>query len=155
MVRRISGLLIGALALAAAMHYGLLHYRIARSAAFCDAAEALPKDELEQYANRCDRLLIEQDASDASPRFITDAKILAQFSLAGRVPYEIVVSRSSLGVKHIDGNWRYSTIVIWDEDWTETGEPIKVLKMTYGTYGWRNLHKRKIPRDQARSQPLF
>ena len=80
--KRVAVLLIGVPLLAVATAFGVRNYRIARSAAFCDAVEALPRAELEHYAARCDQLMFEGDASQEGPRFVTDTNILAQFTLA-------------------------------------------------------------------------
>jgi hypothetical protein len=136
-------LLIGALLLVLAVRFGLLQYRVAKSRAFCDAVEALPQNDLDQMASRCDNLMRERGGPEAGLEFITDSKILAQFALAGRTPYEIMLEKGTVGIKYICGNWRYSTIAIWGEDFSSNGDPIRVLEITYGTHGWRILSKRK------------
>jgi hypothetical protein len=139
--------LIGVLLLAVTTPFVVLRYRIAKSAAFCDAVQALPPAQLEQFASQCDRLMLER-ARGERPQFIADTNILAQFALAGRTPYEIVVQEGVVGIKYFQGNWRYSTLAVWDEESSnKNGEPIKVLKITYGTYGWRVLVQRQNPID--------
>jgi hypothetical protein len=145
---RVGLLLIAGLGLLVAIPYGVLRYRVAKSAAFCDAVEALPRTELEQFASRCDRLLVERGGSEAKLQLISDPNTLAQFVLAGRRPYEIVLGKGTVGIKYIKGNWRYSTLAIWDEDWSASGEAMRVLKITYGTYGWRVLCRRQIPSNR-------
>ena len=142
--QRISLSLIGVLLIAAITPFVVLRYRIGRSVAFCDAVEALPREELEDFASRCDRLILEKGGPKGELQFIRDTNILAQFALVGRRPYEIVVEKDVVGIKHIEGNWRYSTLVIWNEDFSANSEPIKVLKITSGTYGWRILCRRQI-----------
>jgi hypothetical protein len=137
-------LLIGVLLVAAITPFVVLRYRIGRSVAFCDAVEALPREQLEEYASRCDRLMMEKGGPKAELQLIRDTNILAQFALVGRRPYEIVVQEGAVAIKHIGGNWRYSTIAIWDEDFSANGEPIKVLKITSGTFGWRILCRRPV-----------
>ncbi len=135
-------LLIGALLLVAAVPFGVLQFRVAKSRAFCDAVEALPRSELDQVASRCDRLMREHGGPEAGLEFIQDASTLAQFALAGKTPYEIVLEKGTVVIKYIDGNWRYSTIAVWEEDYSSNGDQIRVLKITYGTYGWRILSQR-------------
>lgn len=139
---RIGVLFAVASVLAVTIPYGVLRYWVARSVAFCDAVEALPRSELEQIALRCDRLMLERGGLEAELQFLTDTNILAQFALAGRRPYEIVLEKGTVGIKYINGNWRYSTLAIWDDDWSASGEPVRVLKITSGTYGWRVLWMR-------------
>src|SRR5947209_7903156 len=93
---RTYSLLIGALLLSGVMPFGVLRYRIAKSAAFCDAVEALPRGELDQFASRCDTLVRQRAGSEAGPELIMDTNILAQFSLAGRRPYEIVLEKGTV-----------------------------------------------------------
>jgi hypothetical protein len=140
--RWIFALLIGGFLVLLATPFLVLKYRVARSAAFCDAVEALPRAELERFASRCDRLLQERGGPDAELQFIKDATILAQFALVGRTPDEIVVEKDHVGIHYFSGNWRYSTSAFWDEEYSPDGDPIRVLKITYGTFGWRILCKR-------------
>ncbi len=142
----IVALLIGALLLVFAVPFGILRYRVAKSRAFCDAVEALPRSELEQFASRCDRLTLERGGPGAGVQFIVDTNILAQFALAGRRPYEIVLEKGTLGIKYIKGNWRYSTLALWEDDNSADGKPIRVLKITYGTFGWRVLCQLESPK---------
>ncbi len=145
---RIGILVASALALAVAIPYGVLRYRVAKSAAFCDAVEALPRTELEQFATRCEHLISERGGQDASLQVIVDADTLSRFALAGRAPYEIVVEKGTVGIKYFRGDWRYSTLALWDEDFSPSGEPIRVLKITYGTFGWRILCQRESQKDE-------
>jgi len=156
---RIVSLLLGSLLLLAAAPFGVLQYRIAKSRAFCDAVEALPRSELDQVASRCDRLMRERGGPEAGLEFIRDGSTLAQFALAGKTPYEIVLEKGTVGIKYVGGNWRYSSIAIWGEDYSSNGDPIRILKITYGTYGWRILSRRESgPGERGgaanRSQPL-
>lgn len=140
---RVLSLVIGALLLLAAVPFGVLQSRVAKSRAFCDAVEALPRGELDKVASRCDGLMREHGGPKAGLEFIHDASTLAQFALAGKTPYEIVLEKGTIGIKYIGGNWRYSTIAIWGEDYSPNGDRIRVLKITYGTYGWRILSQRE------------
>src|SRR4051794_11000237 len=140
---RVSLLLIGALLLTAAAPFGVRQYRIAKSRAFCDAVEALPRSELNEVASRCDRLMREHGGPEAGLECIKDTSTLAQFALAGTTPYEIVLEKGTVGIKYVGGNWRYSTIAIWGEDYSAHGDRIRVLKIAYGTYGWRILSQRE------------
>jgi hypothetical protein len=140
---RVSLLLIGALLLLTALPLGVLQYRIGKSRAFCDAVEALPKGELDEVASRCDRLMRERGGPEAGLEFIRSPSTLGQFALAGKTPYEIVLERGTVGIKYIGGNWRYSAVAIWKEDYSPKGDRIRVLKITYGTYGWRILSQRE------------
>jgi hypothetical protein len=136
-------LLIGVMLSVVAVPFVVVRYRIARSAAFCDAVEALPPTQLEQFASQCDRLMLER-AHEEGIRFIEDTNVLAQFALAGRAPYEINIQKGVVAIKYFKGNWRYSTLALWSEESSnKNGEPIKVLKITYGTYGWRILCQRQ------------
>lgn len=86
---------------------------------------------------------------------IADTNIVAQFTLAGRRPYEVVLENGTVGIKYFGGNWRYSTLAIWEEGYSPNGEPITALKITYGTYGWRVLSQGGEPGGPAnRSQPV-
>jgi len=140
---RIVSLLLGSLLLLAAAPLGVLQYRIAKSRAFCDAVQALPGSELDQVASRCDRLMRERGGPEAGLEFIRDGSTLAHFALAGKTPYEIVLEKGTVGIKYVGGNWRYTTIALWGEDYSPNGDRIRVLKITYGTYGWRILSRRE------------
>jgi hypothetical protein len=139
--------LVSALVVALAIPYGVLRYRVARSAAFCDAVESLPRAELEQFATRCEHLVSTHCGKDAGLQVIVDSSTLGQSALVGRPPYEIVVKRGTVGIKYFKGNWRYSTLAVWDEDSSPNGEAIMVLKITYGTFGWRVLCQRESLKD--------
>ena len=145
---RVLSLVIGALLLLTAVPFGVLQFRVAKSRAFCDAVQALPSGELDQFADRCERLLRERGGPEAKLDSIRDTNVLAQFSLIGRRPYEIVVEKHLVGIHFIKGNWRYSTSAFWDEDYLTDGDPIRVLKMTYGTFGWRVLCQRTARRGE-------
>jgi hypothetical protein len=86
-------------------------------------------------------------------RIKEDDSILAQFSLVGRKPYEIAVDKNGVAIKYFNGNWRYSAIAIWGEEKSPNGDPMKVLKITYGTFGWRILCQRKLGLDSNRVEP--
>jgi hypothetical protein len=137
--------MVGALLLLIGVPFGLLKYRIAKAAAFCDAVEALPRGALDQVAARCERLSEERGGPNAGLEFIRDTNILAQFTLAGRRPYEIVVEQDTVGLKFIKGNWRYSTLAIWEKDRSSSKETIAVLKIIDGSTGWRILSQRSEP----------
>jgi hypothetical protein len=86
---------------------------------------------------------------------ILDTNILDQFALAGRRPYEIVLEKDFVFIKYIKGNWRYTTVAIWEKDFSPNGDPMRTLKITYGTYGWRILSQRGEPGVQANgNQPV-
>lgn len=136
-------LLIGALLLVVALPFWVLRYRVAKSRAFCDAVEALPRSELDQFASRCDRLMRQRGGPGAGEESIADTNILGEFALAGKRPYEIVLDKGTVGIKYIGGNWRYSTLAIWGEDYSPNADPIRVLKIMYGTHGWRILSQRE------------
>src|SRR5215472_16829659 len=106
---------VGALLLLAAAPFGVLQYRIAKSAAFCDAVEALPRGELDQFAERCDRLMRDRGNAQVQYEVIQDTNVLGQFALAGRKPHEIVLEGDSVFIKYIKGNWRYTTVAIWEK----------------------------------------
>jgi hypothetical protein len=147
--------ILGALLLLLAARYRVLQYRIAKSAAFCDAVGALPRPELDLVASRCERLSRERGGPQAELEFIRDTNILGKFLLAGRMPYEIVLEKDSVCLKYIQGNWRYSTLAIWEHDRGPSGQPLTALKITYGTYGWRVLSERSEPGGSVnRSQPV-
>jgi hypothetical protein len=161
MTRRawVFSLLSGALVLLLAVPFGVLRYRVAKSRAFCDAVEALPRSELDQFASRCDRLMRQRGGPEAGLEIIADTNVLAQFALAGKRPYEVVLEKGTVGLKYIGGDWRYSTIAFWEEDCSSNGDPIRVLKITYGTYGWRILSQRAAGHGEPdgaanRSQPV-
>jgi hypothetical protein len=135
--------MVGAVLLLAAAPFGVLRYRIAKSAAFCDSVQALPHSELDQYASQCESLLRQRGGPHAGLEFIKDTNILGQFSLGGRRPYEIVVQNDTVGVHFINGNWRYSTSAFWSGEYS-SNRPIRVLKITYGTFGWRILCERPV-----------
>jgi hypothetical protein len=137
-------LLIGGFLLVLAAPFLVLQFRIARSAAFCDAVEGLPRVELEEFASRCDRLLQERGGPDADLQFIKDATLLARFALAGRTPDEIVVKKDHVGIHFFTGNWRHSTSAFWMEEHSPDGDRIQILKITYGTFGWRILCQREV-----------
>lgn len=75
--QRIGILLVGAWLLVVATQFAVRQYRIAKSARFCDAVEALPRTELEAYASRWDRLALENGGPEGEPRFISDTDDLA------------------------------------------------------------------------------
>src|SRR4051812_7507132 len=112
----IISMLMGTLLLVAAVRFGMISYRVAKSRAFCDAVEALPHSELDEFASRCDRLMCQRGGPKAPLESVTDTNVLTQFGLAGKRPYEIVLEKGSVCIKYIDGNWRYSTLAIWEED---------------------------------------
>ena len=144
--RRIYLLLIVALLLLVAAPFGVLRYRIARSAAFYDAVAALPHHELAEFVNRCNRLIRERGGSDA---IIADTNILAQFTLAGRKPYEIVLQKGMVGIKYFKRGWgsvHYSALVFLDEEYATNGEMVRVLKVAYGNFG------RRIPLPEKKSE---
>ncbi|MCX6915891.1 MAG: hypothetical protein NT167_23075, partial [Verrucomicrobia bacterium] len=103
---RIYSLLVGALLLLVAVPFGVLRYRVAKSRAFCDAVEALPRSELDEFASRCDRLMRQRGGPEAGLEFIADTNILAQFALSGKTPYEIVLEKGTVCIKYIKGDWR-------------------------------------------------
>ncbi len=150
---RVLSLVMGALLLLTAAPFGVLQFRVAKSRAFCDAVEALPRGELDKVASQCDRLMLEHGGPGAGLEFIHDASTLAQFALAGKKPYEIVLEKGTVSIKYIGGNWRYSTIAIWGEDYSPNGDRIRVLKITYGTYGWRILSRREGGHGDQSGQP--
>jgi hypothetical protein len=145
--RRIYLLLTVALLLLVATPFGLLRYRIARSAGFYAAVAALPGHELDEFADQCDRLMRERVGTEARLEFIADTTILAQFTLAGRMPYEIFLEVSAdvpkgiVGIKYFKGDWRYSALVVWDEDYMANGEGemVRILRVSYGNFGRRIL----------------
>jgi hypothetical protein len=144
----------GALLLSVGVRYGFLQYRIARSDAFCEAVAALPRPELDSVASRCEHLLREHGGPQAGGDRIRDQDILAQFSLAGKVPYEVVVVQDSVGLKYIAGNWRYSTLAVWEHDLGPSGEPTTVFKIGSGSHSWWILSRSSEPGGAAdRSQP--
>ena len=147
--RRIYLLLIVALLLLVAAPFGVLRYRIARSAAFYDAVAALPHHELAEFVDRCNRLMQERGGPEASLEFIADTNILAQFTLAGRKPYEIVLEKGSVGIKYFKRSWgsvHYSALVFLDEEYAANGEMVRVLRVSYGNYG------RRIPLPARKSE---
>jgi hypothetical protein len=139
--RRIYFAVIMGLLLLVAVPFGIQRYRIAKTAAFCDAVEALPRSELDELASRCDRLIWERGGLATVPLFIRDASTLTQFRLVGRIPYEIVLSEGGVGIKYFKGGWRYSDLLLWGEDSSPNGDPIRVLKIIDGNTGWRVLAK--------------
>lgn len=148
--RQIVILLSVALLLLVAAPFGLLRYRIARSAAFYDAVGALPRHELEEFGVRCARLVRERGGTEAHIEFIADSTILTQFTLVGRTPYEVIlqVSKDSpnglVTIKYFKPGWgsvHYSALVFWDEDYAKNGEGdlVRVLRVCYGNFGRRIL----------------
>lgn len=84
---------------------------------------------------------------DGSLQFVVDTDTLDQFALAGKKPYEIVVEKGTVGVKYFKGDGRYSALALWEDTYSSSGEPIRVLKITYGTYGWRILCRGESSKD--------
>lgn len=136
-----------ALVLLVGIPMGVRQYRIARTAAFCEAVGELPAAELAEFADRCDLLLWERDGPGAETDIIRDSKVLARFALVRRTPYEIVVGRGNVMLKYFRGHWSYSDGLMWGVETDDRdGHPIQVLKLAYGTYGWRILHRREAGR---------
>jgi len=140
---RIYLLLVGALLLLVAVLFGIRQYRIGRTAAFCRAVGEMPPAELARFADRCDQLMWERGGPGAGLEFIRDDKTLARFTLVGTTPYEIVVEKGHVGLKYHKGHWSYSDLLFWGEDYAQDGECIRVLKIAYGSGGFRVLAQRE------------
>ncbi len=153
-------LLVSALVLLIATPIGVRRFRIARTAAFCEAVGALPTADLADFASRCDLLMWERGGPGAEHDFIRDPKILDRFALVRRTPYEIVVDKGDVIFKYFHGHWSYSDVLIWGEDLDpRDGHKIRVLRIAYGSSGSRVLCERQGghgERDGAanRSQPV-
>lgn len=141
--RRTYLVVIGALLLLVGGPLGVRQYNIARTAAFCRAVGVLPPAELAGFADRCDRLMWERGGPASGLEFIRDTKTLAQFALVGKAPYEIVVEKGHVGLKYHEGHWSYSDLLFWGEDYGPDGDRIRILKIAYGSYGFRVLHQRE------------
>ena len=77
-------------------------------------------------------------------------KKLSQFALAGKRPYEIVVEQGTVGLKYIKGNWRYSTLAIWEHHGIgPNGEPAKIFKIASGSRAWWILSQHSEPYHAA------
>jgi hypothetical protein len=132
---------------------GIQRYRISRTAAFCDAIEALPPSELDRFASGCDRLMWEHGGPARGLDFVRDTNILARFSIAGRTPYEIVLEKGNVGIKNFKGGWRYSDLLLWGEDYASNGDRIRTLKITYGDHAWRTLCEREGGHRESNGAP--
>ena len=119
--------------------FAVRHYRMGKTAAFSRAVAALPARELEQFASRCDRLIWERIGTGQGLEFIDSTNILNQFRLAGENPYSIVLEKVTVqpryfvvAVKYFKSQ-RYGAIIFWNDDVSQKGDPVRVLKICYGT----------------------
>ena len=133
--------------------YGVRWYRITRTAHFCAAVADLPPGELEGLASTCDRLMWDRGGPEAELQFIRETDVLSQFSLIGREPYEIVVEKGVVALKFFDGDWRYSDLLLWKEDFAPDGERVRTLKITYGDGVWQTLFQREGPHGEPGAAP--
>src|ERR1035438_6744168 len=150
---------VAAIVLAGAARFGVLHYKIGRTARFCAAVASLPAIELSEVASQCDRLMWERGGPEAGLQFIHDSNVLSQFRLIGREPYEVVVEKGTVALKYHQGHWRYSDLLVWGEDYSSDGDRIRSLRIIYGAGASQMLCQRSGPHGEPdgaanRSQPF-